>query len=337
MKYTGIDLHSNNCVITVTDENDRVVAEKRLPNQLDQILAFLKPWQSELAGVVVESTYNWYWLVDGLQAAGFDVKLAHTGAIKKYDGLKHSGDEADARQLAHLLRLGILPTGTILPAPQRAVRDLARKRMQLVRSRTTHILAIENIVARQCGAKITSNQIKRMTNDDIAQMRLPADVALAIQSNLAVIHTLCEQIDLLEKRLQESMANRPEYGLLTSVPGIGSILATVILLETGTIDRFATVGNYASYARCVDSQHMSNGKKKGQGNAKNGNKYLSWAYVEAANFAVRFNAKAKQFYERKKARTNNMVATKALAHKLARACYHILKERQPFDLARCFA
>lgn len=337
MKYSGIDLHSNNSVVTVTDEEDRVIAEKRLQNDLAKIVGFLEPWRDDLAGVVVESTYNWYWLVDGLQAAGFVVHLANTGAIKKYDGLKHSGDEADARQLAHLLRLGILPTGTILPPEQRATRDLARKRMQLVRSRTSHILAIENIVARQLGAKINSNQVKRLSNDAVEHMDLTADVALAIQSNLAVVTTLSAQIDLLEKRLQERVGERPEYGLLTSVPGIGRILATIILLETGTVDRFAAVGNFASYARCVDSQHMSNGKKKGEGNARNGNKYLAWAFVEAANFALRFCPEAKRFYERKKAKTNTVVAIKALAHKLARACIHILKERKPFDVTRCFA
>lgn len=126
MKYSGIDLHSNNCVVTVTDDEDRVVAEKRVPNDLPKILGLLMPWKEELAGVVVESTYNWYWLVDGLQAAGFTVHLANTSAIKRYDGLKHSGDESDARYLAHLLRLDILPTGTILPPDVRAVRDLAR-------------------------------------------------------------------------------------------------------------------------------------------------------------------------------------------------------------------
>lgn len=136
MKYSAIELHSNNSVVCVTDEEDRVVVEKRLPNDLAKILGFLLPWREELAGVVVESTFNWYWLVDGLQGAGFATHLANTTAIKKYEGLKHSGDEADARYLAHLLRLGILPTGTILPPEQRAVRDLARKRMQLVRSRT---------------------------------------------------------------------------------------------------------------------------------------------------------------------------------------------------------
>jgi len=337
MKYSGIDLHSNNSVVTVMDEEDRVVAEKRLPNDLTKIVGLLMPWREEMAGVVVESTFNWYWLVDGLQAAGFKVHLANTTAIKKYEGLKHSGDETDARYLVHLLRLGILPTGTILPPAQRAVRDLARKRMQLVRSRTGHILAVENITARQHGARISSNQVKHLTAETIDQMRLPEDVALAIKTNVAVIATLSAQIDLLEKRLQEKVGARAEYGLLTSVPGIGQVLATTILLETGPIDRFAAAGNFASYARCVDSARTSNGKKKGEGNTKNGNKYLAWAFVEAANFALRYCAEAKRFYERKKAKTNNVVAIKALAHKLARACFHILKERKPFDVTRCFA
>jgi transposase len=337
MNYSGIDLHSNNSVVTVTNDEDRIMAEKRLPNDLTKILAFLLPWRETLVGVVVESTFNWYWLVDGLQAAGFKVHLANTTAIKKYDGLKHSGDEADARHLAHLLRLGILPTGTILPPEHRAVRDLSRKRMQLVRSRTTHILAVENIAARQQGVRISSDQVKRLDAESISRMGLPADVELAVESNVAVIATLNAQIDRLEKRLQENVKARAEYGLLTSVPGIGHVLATTILLETGPIDRFATVGNFASYARCVDSVHTSNDKKKGEGNTKNGNKYLAWAFIEAANFALRYCAEAKRFYERKKAKTNNVVAIKALAHKLARACFHILKERQSFDVKRCFA
>lgn len=337
MKYSGIDLHSNNSVVSVIDEEDRVVVEKRLPNDLARILEFLMPWREELGGVVVESTFNWYWLVDGLKAAGFVVSLANTTAIKKYEGLKHSGDETDARYLAHLLRLGILPTGTILPPAQRAVRDLARKRMQLVRSRTAHILAVENITARQNGARINSNQVKRLTPEAIEQMPLPEDVALAIKTNVAVITTLSAQIDLLEKRLQEKVGERVEYGFLTSAPGIGQALATTILLETGPIERFAAAGNFASYARCVDSVHTSNGKKKGEGNTKNGNKYLAWAFVEAANFALRYCPEAKRFYERKKAKTNNVVAIKALAHKLVRACFHMLKEKKPFDVTRCFS
>src|SRR4030067_1451070 len=148
MKYSGIDLHSNNSVVTITDEEDRVMAEKRLPNDLTRILDFLKPWKEELAGVVVESTFNWYWLVDGLQEAGYRVLLANTAAIKQYEGLKHRGDESDARQLAHLLRLGLLPEGYIMPKAMRAVRDLARKRRQLEQQRTAQILSIASSLSR---------------------------------------------------------------------------------------------------------------------------------------------------------------------------------------------
>ena len=337
MKYSGIDLHSNNSVVTIIDESDRIVAQKRLPNDLSKILTFLEPHRDELSGIAVESTFNWYWLVDGLQAAGYKVHLANTIAIKTYDGLKHSNDETDAQHLAHLLRLGILPTGTILPAEQRAVRDLARKRMQLVRSRTSHILAVENLVARHCGTRITGNQAKRIGDEALRNLGLSEDVRLAIGSNVAVISMLSSQIDLLEKRLQERVSASAEYALLKGVPGIGTILGTTIMLETGPITRFDGVGNYASYARCVDSTRTSNGKKKGSGNTKNGNKYLCWAFVEAANFARRYCEEANRFYERKRAKANNAVATKALAHKLARACYYMLKEQKPFDVTRCFA
>ena len=191
-------------------------------------------------------------------------------------------------------------------------------------------------MARQLGGRMTSNQIKRLTADDIDRMPLAADVGLAIKANVAVIARSTADRGSREAPARTRQA-ATALRLLTSVPGIGQALATTILLETGPIDRFAGVGNFASYARCVDSVHTSNRKKKGEGNVKNGNKYLAWAFVEAANFARRFCPEAKRFYERKKARTNTIVATKALAHKLARACYHILKEGKPFDVTRCFA
>lgn len=337
MKYSAIDLHSNNNVLVVTDETDRVLIEKRLPNDLNRVLELLAPHRDELAGVVVESTYNWYWLVDGLMTAGYTVKLANTGAIKVYDGLKYSGDEADARHLAHLLRLGILPTGYICPPVERAIRDLARRRLQLVRSRTSHILSVENQLTRQTGRHICSNDVKRLKADAVAELGLPADVALGMRANVAVINTLGDEIEKLEARLLEAVKKTDGWPLLNSIPGIGKVLATIILLEIGNIGRFRDVGNFASYARCVDSKRISNNKQKGQGNTKNGNKYLSWAFVEAAHFAARFCPEAKRFYARKFAKTNGAVATKALAHKLARACYHILKTGQPFDVKRCFA
>lgn len=336
-KFIGIDLHSNNSVVVVSDEEDRVIFQKRMANDLNQIELALAPHREETVGVVVESTYNWYWLVDGLMDAGYRVHLANPSAIKKYEGLKYSGDAADAAYLAQLLRLGLLPEGYIYPREGRAARDLARKRLQLVRCRTTQILAIEGILMRQTGARMKSDAIKRLTADQVEALGFLPDVALAVESNRAVCQVLQAQIEALEKRLKERVSLRPEYRLLNTAPGIGEILATTIMLETGTIERFAQVGNFSSYCRCVDTLRESNGKKKGVGNSKNGNKYLAWAFVEAANFALRYCPQAKSFYERKKRKTNGIVAIKALAHKLARACYHMLREQKPFDVNRCFA
>jgi transposase len=336
MKYCGIDLHSNNSVVLVSDEKDRIVLQKRLSNELGQIQAALEPHRDELVGVVIESTFNWYWLVDGLMDAGYRVHLAHPSAIKKYEGLKYSGDFADAGYLAQLLRLGLLAEGYIYPRAERGARDLSRKRMQLVRYRTAQILSIENILARQTGARLSGEAVKRLTAAQVEELGFAPDVALAVEANRAVSQALGQQIEALEQRLKERVRLRGEFKLLKSAPGIGETLATTIMLEMGTPARFAKVGNFSSYCRCVDSLRESNEKKKGEGNTKNGNKYLAWAFVEAANFARRYSPQARSFYERKKRKSNSVLATKALAHKLARACYHMLREQKPFDVSRCF-
>lgn len=190
MKFCGIDLYSNNSVVVVTDETDKILVSRRCPNDLQKILALLAPRRDELTGIVVESTYNGYWLVDGLMAAGYDVQLANTVAMKRYDGLKHSDDETDAAHLAHMLRLGILPTSYIHPPTERALRELARKRIQLVRDRTRHVLAVQHIIARQTGGCVSSNAIKRWISRDVDALGLAADVCLAVQSNVAVLAAL---------------------------------------------------------------------------------------------------------------------------------------------------
>ena len=267
---------------------------------------------------------------------GYCVHLANPAAIRQYDGLKYSGDFADAAYLAQLLRLGLLPEGYIYPAQGRPVRDLSRKRMQLVQCRTAQILAIENLFARQTGGQMSGERVKRLDEAQVNEFGFAPDVLLAMQANLAVMQTLQEEIGIIEKRLMERVKLHPDYALLNSVPGIGPILATTIMLETGTISRFAEVGNFSSYCRCVDSRRESNSRKKGEGNTKNGNKYLAWAFVEAANFAIRSCPEARRFYERKKRARNRIVAIKALAHKLARACYYMLREHKPFEVTRCF-
>ena len=336
--YAAIDLHSNNSVLVILDEHDKIVYERRLPNELPTILAQLAPHRESIEAIAVESTYNWYWLVDGLMDAGYTLKLVNTSAVKSYDGLKYTGDEHDARHLAHLLRLGILPTGYIYPKEERAVRDLLRKRAQLVRCRTVQILSIQNLISRNRGKGISTEEIRKLDDNAIGQTCDGDSIrTLAVKSNLTVMRCLDEQILGLERVLLSRAKLKPAFEKLLTVDGIWKILGMTIMYEAGSMDRFAKVGQFASYARCVSSSRWSNGKKKGDGNRKNGNKYLAWAFVEAAHYAVRYNERIRKFHNRKKAKTNGVVAIKAVAHKLARACYHVLKEQVPFEEARAFA
>ena len=335
--YGAIDLHSNNNVTVLIDEQDRVVYEKRLPNDLAVIAQQLSAYQDSLQGIVVESTYNWYWLVDGLMDQGHKLHLANTAAIQQYQGLKYTDDKSDARWLAHILRLGVLPQGYIYPKQERAVRDLLRKRSQLVRQRTTNLLSIQNLLTRNTGSSMSSNRIKTLDAKQVDDLLVNPDLALAVKANLAMMQCGNQQIDLLERTITDRIKLKEEFSFLKTMPAIGQTLALTIMLETGDIGRFADVGNYASYCRCVGSQKISNGKKKGKGNTKNGNKYLSWAFIEAANFAIRYCARIKSFYQRKKAKSHGVVALKAVAHKLCRACYYIMKNRVAFDVTKAFA
>ena len=262
--------------------------------------------------------------------------LVNTAAVKQYDGLKHGGDFSDARHLAHLLRLGILPVGYIYPREERAVRDLLRKRSQLVRQRSSQILSIENLIARNLGARVSGNEVKRWDAKCIDAMELLDEHKQAVKANLVVMNCIDGQVVELERCILAKVKLREDFKGLKTVSGIGEILALTIALETGDIGRFAGPGNFASYARMVDSRRESNGKKKGVGNAKCGNKHLAWAFIEAAHFAVRFDATIKRWYQKKCASSLSVVAIKAVAHKLARACYHVIKDGAPFDAAKAF-
>ena len=226
---------------------------------------------------------------------GYKLHLANTAAIQQYEGLKYTDDHSDARWLAHLLRLNVLPEGYIYPKADRPVRDLLRKRSQLVHQRTTNLLSIQNLLTRNTGTSLSARRVKGLDFQQVDELLPNPDLALAVKANLSVLCSADEQVQILEQTVRQRVKLRSQFSFLKTVPGIGEILALTIMLETGDIRRFASVGNFASYCRCVGSQKISNGKKKGKGNTKNGNKYLAWAFVEAAHFAIRFNSKIKSF------------------------------------------
>ena len=334
--YCGMDLHSNNTYTVVLDDTDQALFDRRLPNRLDVILRTLQPFRDEIAGVAVESTFNWYWLVDGLMDAGYRAHLTNTNAVHQYDGLKFSDDRHDARWLAHLLRLGILPTGYIYPKQERPVRDLLRKRTKLVRQRTANLLSLQNLFVRNTGQMVRGSDLQRLTLGEIRHWIPQPHLVLAMDATLEVIATMDAQILRLEKEVLGQAKLKPSFRVLRTIPGVGQTLALTIMYETGEIGRFPTVGDYVSYCRCVQSRRNTNRKKKGQGNRRNGNPYLAWAFSEAASFAKRFQPAARRFFDRRLAQKGYASAFNALAHKLARASYFMIRDQTAYDPTRLF-
>jgi transposase len=336
--YAGIDLHASNNFIAVIDADGKRMFKKKLPNEAELILSTLGSFREELAGVVVESTFNWYWLVDVLGEAGYRMHLANPSAIQKYSGLKHSDDKHDAFWLAEMLRLAILPEGYIYPKEERPIRDLLRKRGHLVRLRTSLILSLQNIVARNCCIRLSANDAKRLRKDVVNPLlESNEDLAMAGMVSKESIDFFTREIRKVETMVEQRVKLKDQYRYLLTVPGIGKILALTIMLETGPISRFPKVGDYVSYCRKVSSKWTSNDKTKGKGNKKNGNKHLAWAFSEAAEFARRNDTQCRGYYSRKMQKTNFMVAHQALAHKLARAAYCIIKAEVPFTPEKLFA
>jgi len=334
--YCGIDLHSTKSWVAILDDQLKVVRERGLKNNLEDIVRLLEPYREEIEGVAVESTWNWYWLVDGLMDAGHRVHLTNTWAAQQWDGLKYTDDRHDARWLAHLLKLGILPEGYIYPKEERPVRDLLRRRAFLVRKRTSFLLSMRGAFECRTGMRTNSNDLKRWEAEDV-EAYLDDDVsALGITCLLEPVRVLTAQIKAIEKEALKRGRLREEFAPLMTVWGIGKILALTTMYEVGDIRRFRKVGNFASYCRLVNTARLSVGKRKGSGNRKSGNPYLSWAFSEAAHHANRHHEEARKYFQRKKSKTNGIIAIRALAHKLARASYHVMRDQVDFDPTKLF-
>jgi transposase len=334
--YAGIDLHSSNNYIGVITSKDKRVYGRRHDNILKPVINALKPFKKTLKGVAIESTYNWYWLVDGLQEHGFKVYLANPAAIKTYSGLKHTDDKWDSYWLAHMLRLGLLPQGYIYPKEQRPVRDMLRRRLMFVGQRTAQILSLQSMITRHRGLNYPASSVKAFRDHFIENLFDDAHLLFVAKRQLATIRHLGKIIKDIEIQVNSEIQLKRDYQLLLTTPGIGQILGLTIMLEVGDISRFAKAANYSSYCRCVESKRISNGKKKGENNKKNGNRYLAWAYVEAAYHARRCNSQAQRFFQQKMSKSNLTLATKALANKLTKATYYIMRDQLPYDGSKLF-
>ena len=332
----GIDLHGNNLVIGLMSQDGKRVTHRKLGCDLDQVVEFPKPWKSRLQSMAVESTFNWYWLVDGLRAQGYPIDLANPAQIEQYSGLKHADDKHDAFHLAELQRLNILPKAHVYDGQLRPVRDLLRRRTNLVHQRTALFLSFKSLFARTTGQTLPLGVLKGLEPKQAKDLyEHPANQLIA-RVQLEHIAALEASISRIEKAVLSCAREIPLYDKLLTLPGIGKILGMTITMEVGDIARFKTDGDFASYCRAVDSRRLSNGKQKGENNQKCGNKYLSWAFVEGANFAKRSDENCRRWYDRKKAKSSVVLATKALACKLAKAAWHVMARKTDYDPRRMF-
>ena len=334
--YAGLDLHKRNVYCGLIDQEGQPIYRRRLPAELPVILQALEAYRPQLKAVAVESTFNWCWLVDGLQAADYPVHLANPAAMQNYSGLKQTDDETDALWLAEMLRLGILPEGYIYPKAERPVRDMLRRRMLIARQATQTVLSLQSMVTRHTGQSVGAVKLQHWTLQEVRDTFVDPH---SQQTAAAMVELLGEQRRIqhgLEKQVLAAAKLTGSFQRLLNLPGIGNILGLTICLETGPIARFASAGDYASYCRAVSSRCESDGKKKGENNRKNGNKYLGWAYVEAAYFAQRYSPRAQAWFASKTRRAGRVVAVKALACKLAKAAYYVLRDEVEFDEDKLF-
>jgi len=328
--YAGADLHGNNVFLSVCDEAGDNIYRRRVKANLDAVNAALDPFWDRIVVLGVESTFNWYWLVDGLLALGRNVKLGNPAKMVQYEGIKVTNDLTDADWLAEQLRLDIFPESYIYPKETRPVRDALRRRQLFVRRRTQVLLSMQGLLERYGLDSPGAREAQNWTSSTVSETGLEPFVQLQLNTLLSAVKhsdTLAKQI---EKEVLQVVKPMEQYLRIQLVAGIGKALSMLIALESGDFGRFPSAGNYASYCRTVKSRRLSNKKTKGKNNAKNGNRYLGWAFIEAATFAARHYPRIGAWYERKRRRGNVAKAKKALACKLAKAVWHVMNGKE-FD------
>jgi transposase len=332
--YCGVDLHAKVSQVAVMDERGRVLLNRQVKNSIGHVLELLAPY-GEGIPVAVESTFNWYWLVDGLEDAGHDVHLGHPLKLAMISKAKVKTDRRDAPMLADRLRKGDFPEAYIYPRETRPLRDLVRQRGRLVVARAREYAGVRIRLYRHGIIEHSRNSAKSITCEELDELLHHPHVKPVVHQEQARIQLLTAQILQLEGIILTAVAGEPDYQHLRTLPGVGQALGAVILLETADVTRFASARHYASYCRLIPGCAESAGKVRAGRGKKQGNAYLKAAYTQAATHAVRTDAKVRALSDRLKARHVGRgatpIATNVIGHKLALAAYHMLKDGTAYE------
>jgi transposase len=338
--YCGIDLHARTLAVCILDQAGLIVCQQTIAAAPQAVLDTLAPFRDGLV-VACECMFAWYWLADLCTAEGIPFVLGHALYMKAIHGAKAKNDTLDAAKIARLLRGGNLPQAYVYPKGMRETRDLLRRRTFLVRQRAellAHLVNTNSQYNRPPLTKKLAYAANRQELDLPSRFDDPS-VQRNVAVDCALIDAYDQQIRALELYLtRTAKVDDPQaYQRLRSVPGVGSVLALILLYEIHDIRRFAEVGQFLSYARLVRCAHESAGKKKGSGGNKIGNAHLKWAFGEAACLLVRASEQAKKWLARREKKHGKAKALGALAARLGRAVYHLLRKKEAFDAQRFFA
>ena len=335
--YCGVDLHASWLYLCIQDDRGTILLHKNLPTSPEAFQAAVQPYPQDLA-VAVECMFSWYWIADLCAQMNITFVLGHALYMKAIHGGKTKNDKIDSKKIASLLRAKMLPVAYPYPQATRSTRDLLRRRMYFMHHQSELLTHIQNTNT-QYNLPGFSKRIDRHSNrvglpelfpDPMVRKSIEADVVL-----LDVYHAILLKLE--RQVLQQARHHDPVVlGLLRTVPGIGKILALVMIYEIHDIRRFPTVGDFISYCRLVKPARESAGKKQGSKNAKIGNVHLKWAFSEAACLFLRANSPAKELHQRLVSKYGKSKALSIIAQKLGRTVYSILKHRQPFDPEKSF-
>ena len=335
--YCGVDLHARTMYLHVLDAQGQTRFEKNLPARPDAFLDAIAPWRNGLV-VGCECMFAWYWLADLCEDQHIPFVLGHALYLKAIHGGKTKNDRLDAAKLAALLRGGAFPQAYVYPRAMRQTRDLLRRRTFFVRQRAQLLAHVQNTNS-QYNLPPIPQKLSFAGNrdeDELAGRFAHDSTQASIRADLRLTAAYDEQIRTLELHLtRHAKVDDPvTYQLLRTVPGIGPVLALILLYEIHDIGRFPEPGNFLSYARLVRCEHESAGKKKGFGGKKIGNGHLRWALGEAACLMLRCHEPAKQWLARQQKKGSKARALGILAAKLGRTVYHLWRKQVAFDARR---
>ncbi len=333
--YCGIDLHARSMYLCILDPQGEIQVHRNLATTPEAFLKAIQPFRDDLV-VAVECIFTWYWLADLCVREGIKFVLGHALYMKAIHGGKAKNDKIDAYKIATLLRGGTLAQAYVYPPEMRGTRDLLRRRNHLVNKRAELLAPIQNTNSQYNLPAFTHKIARRSTREGLAERFTDDAVRRTVELDLALIETYDRELDALERHIVKTAKEHHPRALavLRSVPGIGRILALIILYEMHTVERFPKVGNFLSYARLVKCARESAGKKYGTSGNKIGNAHLRWAFGEAACLFLRNNPDGQRFHQRLVSKHGKAKALSIIAQKLGRAVYIMLKRNTVFDMQR---